>query len=294
MFINILKMKIIEKIPELQRALTHARQTHKSIGLVPTMGALHAGHLALVQRAVTENDVAVVSVFVNPSQFNDKNDLKNYPRTPDADCKLLEEAGANIVFMPAVDEMYPEPDTRQFAFGALETVMEGQFRPGHFNGVAQIVSRLLTIVNPDRAYFGEKDFQQLTIIRDLVKQLNFNVDIVACPIVREADGLAMSSRNARLNPAERQAAVNISKTLNASVVRHCLVGFKPQSPVSETKSWVIKQINAVPELRVEYFDIVDGHTLQSIQEWSDTTFPVGCIAVFDGDVRLIDVVFYLA
>ncbi|MDR0834070.1 MAG: pantoate--beta-alanine ligase [Candidatus Symbiothrix sp.] len=285
-------MKIIEKIDDLQSALKRARQNHKSIGLVPTMGALHAGHIALVHRAVAENDVTVVSIFVNPTQFNDKNDLNNYPRTPEADCTLLEKAGATIVFIPAADEMYPEPDTRQFAFGELETVMEGQFRPGHFNGVAQIVSRLFDIVKPGRAYFGEKDFQQLAIIRDMVKQLNLNLDIVACPIVREADGLAMSSRNARLNPAQRQAAVNISKILNLSRGLRVKPAMTASETVAGTKKWVVEQLNAVPELRVEYFDIVDGQTLQSIHEWSDTTFPVGCIAVFDGDVRLIDVVFY--
>jgi pantoate--beta-alanine ligase len=292
MFIKHLQMKIIEKIDDLQSALKRARQNHKSIGLVPTMGALHAGHIALVHRAVAENDVTVVSIFVNPTQFNDKNDLNNYPRTPEADCTLLEKAGATIVFIPAADEMYPEPDTRQFAFGELETVMEGQFRPGHFNGVAQIVSRLFDIVKPGRAYFGEKDFQQLAIIRDMVKQLNLNLDIVACPIVREADGLAMSSRNARLNPAQRQAAVNISKILNLSRGLRVKPAMTASETVAGTKKWVVEQLNAVPELRVEYFDIVDGQTLQSIHEWSDTTFPVGCIAVFDGDVRLIDVVFY--
>ena len=282
-------MKIIEKVADLQGVLTRARQSHKSLGLVPTMGALHDGHIALVKRAVGENDVTVVSVFVNPTQFNDKNDLRNYPRTPETDCQLLEKAGATIVFMPSVEEVYPEPDTRQFAFGALETVMEGAFRPGHFNGVAQIVSRLFDIVKPDRAYFGEKDFQQLAIIREMVKQLHLDVTIEACPIVREADGLAMSSRNARLNAPQRQAAVNISRVLKESAGRR--LAASAMTPAG-TIEWVVAQINAVTELRVEYFSIVDGLTLQPIHKWDDTTYPVGCIAVFDGDVRLIDNIFY--
>ncbi|GHT55680.1 pantothenate synthetase [Bacteroidia bacterium] len=272
------------------------------------MGALHAGHLALVAHAVAENDVTVVSIFVNPTQFNDKNDLKNYPRTPEADCELLANAGVSIVFMPTAEEVYPTPDTRQFEFGALATVMEGAFRPGHFNGVAQIVSRLFEIVAPDRAYFGEKDFQQLAIIREMVKHLQLDVQIVACPIVREADGLAMSSRNARLTAAQRQAAVNISRVLlhsrglrvKPAMTSHtdamtgssnCHCGLDPQS-LEGTRQWVTEQVNAVPELQVEYFAIVDGTTLQPIKNWADSAFPVGCIAVFDGDVRLIDTVFY--
>ncbi|GAP71904.1 pantoate-beta-alanine ligase [Candidatus Symbiothrix dinenymphae] len=291
-------MKIIEKIDDLKGVLATARHTHKSIGLVPTMGALHAGHRALVAHAVAENDVTVVSIFVNPTQFNDKNDLKNYPRTPEADCELLANAGVNIVFMPSAEEMYPAPDTRQFEFGALATVMEGAFRPGHFNGVAQIVSRLFEIAAPDRAYFGEKDFQQLAIIREMVRHLQLDVQIVACPIVREADGLAMSSRNARLTAAQRQAAVNISRVLLHSrelrvkpAHSSCHCELDPQS-LESTRQWVTEQVNAVPELQVEYFAIVDGTTLQPIENWADSAFPVGCIAVFDGDVRLIDTVFY--
>ena len=206
-------MEIIKSIAQLKSLVAQAREAKKSIGLVPTMGALHAGHISLVNRCVAENEVCVVSVFVNPTQFNDKSDLAAYPRTPEQDAAMLEKAGCDIVFMPEVEEMYPEPDTRQFSFGALEQVMEGPYRPGHFNGVAQIVSKLFYAVEPDLAYFGEKDFQQVAIIREMVKQLQLPVKIVSCPIVREADGLAMSSRNQRLNEEERKKSVLISKYL---------------------------------------------------------------------------------
>ena len=187
------------------------RAQGKKVGLVPTMGALHAGHASLVKRCVAENDAAVVSVFVNPTQFNDKNDLEKYPRTLDADCALLEACGAAFVFAPSVAEMYPEPDTRQFSYAPLDTVMEGAFRPGHFNGVCQIVSKLFDAVKPDRAYFGEKDFQQLAIIREMVRQMNYSLEIVGCPIIREEDGLALSSRNARLSVEERKNALKYRK-----------------------------------------------------------------------------------
>jgi pantoate--beta-alanine ligase len=228
----------------------------------------------------------VVSIFVNPTQFNNLNDLQKYPRTLDADYGLLEKAGCTYVFAPAVDEIYPEPDTRQFEFGALANVMEGQFRPGHFNGVAQVVSRLFDIVNPGKAYFGEKDFQQLAVIRELVKQLKLNVQIVACPIVRGPDGLALSSRNTRLDATQRKEAVSISQTLfESKKVRN-------NYTVQALKTWVQDQINAVPGLQTEYFDIVDGLSLQSVQNWEDTAYPVGCIAVFAGEVRLIDNITY--
>ncbi|KAA6302350.1 MAG: Pantothenate synthetase [Candidatus Ordinivivax streblomastigis] len=275
-------MKIIQTIVELQTVLTSKKNAGKSIGFVPTMGALHQGHISLVKKMIAENDVSVVSIFVNPTQFNDPNDLLQYPRTLEADCALLQQAGNPIVFAPSVEEIYPEPDTRQFGFGRLETVMEGQFRPGHFNGVAQVVSRLFDIVQPDRAYFGEKDFQQVAIIRALVKQLHLPVTIIACPIIREADGLALSSRNARLTAGQRKSAVAISRTLFESREK------KARLPVAALKQEVINQINAVPELHVEYFDLVDHETLQSVNHWSDATQVVGCIAVYDGEVRLID------
>lgn len=230
--------------------------------------------------------MAVVSVFVNPTQFNDKNDLIKYPRTLDADCELLESVGASFVFAPSVEEMYPEPDTRVFSFSPLDTVMEGKFRPGHFNGVAQIVSKLFDAVRPDRAYFGEKDFQQLAIIRKMVKQLHYNLEIVGCPIVREEDGLALSSRNARLSTVEREIALNISKTLYKSRT------FAVDHSVEETLQFVESEIGKVQGLQLEYFEIVDGNTLQSIANWDDTTYAVGCITVFCGEVRLIDNIKY--
>lgn len=275
-------MKLIQTIDELQKELEILRNEGKTIGLVPTMGALHEGHASLVRRAVVENDIVVVSDFVNPTQFNDPNDLLKYPRTLDADCDLLEREGAKIVFAPSVDEMYPEPDTRQFSYAPLDTVMEGKYRPGHFNGVCQIVSKLFMIVGPDRAYFGEKDFQQLAIIREMVKSLEMPVQIVGCPIVREFDGLALSSRNARLSDIERKQALNISKTLFDSVK------FAENHTVVETQQMVENAIRNADGLELEYFEIVDGNTLQKITAWEDTNYAVGCITVFCGDVRLID------
>jgi pantoate--beta-alanine ligase len=285
--INIrIEMKLVHTISDLQAELSALKAQNKKVGLVPTMGALHAGHASLVKRCVEENDVAVVSVFVNPTQFNDKNDLIKYPRTLDADCELLESVGASFVFAPSVEEMYPEPDTRVFSFSPLDTVMEGKFRPGHFNGVAQIVSKLFDAVRPDRAYFGEKDFQQLAIIRKMVKQLHYNLEIVGCPIVREEDGLALSSRNARLSTVEREIALNISKTLYKSRT------FAVDHSVEETLQFVESEIGKVQGLQLEYFEIVDGNTLQSIANWDDTTYAVGCITVFCGEVRLIDNIKY--
>lgn len=279
-------MKIVHTIKDLQANLTALRAQGKTVGLVPTMGALHVGHASLVKRSVSENGVTVVSVFVNPTQFNDKNDLEKYPRTLDADCRLLEECGAAFVFAPSVSEMYPEPDTRQFSYAPLDTVMEGAFRPGHFNGVCQIVSKLFDAVQPDKAYFGEKDFQQLAIIREMVRQLQYKLEIVGCPIVREEDGLALSSRNKRLSAQERENALNISQTLFKSR------NFAATHTVSETQKMVEDAIEAAPGLRLEYFEIVDGNTLQKINDWEDTSYAVGCITVFCGEVRLIDNIKY--
>ncbi|MBE6286084.1 MAG: pantoate--beta-alanine ligase [Bacteroidales bacterium] len=279
-------MKIIDTIKDLRLLLDESRAAGKSVGLVPTMGALHAGHASLVERAVKENDVVVVSVFVNPTQFNDKNDLKNYPRTLDADCALLERIGATVAFAPSVEEMYPEEDTRQFSFAPLDTVMEGACRPGHFNGVAQIVSKLFYAVEPDRAYFGEKDFQQLAIIREMVRQLGIELEIVGCPIVREEDGLAMSSRNTLLSEDERERALTISSTLFASA------DFAKVNTLAATKAFVEDMINDTPGLELEYYQIVDGNTLQEIVEWSESDYVVGCIALFCGNVRLIDNIKY--
>ncbi|WP_072531701.1 pantoate--beta-alanine ligase [Bacteroides ilei] len=279
-------MKLIQTINELRAELDVLRNAGKTIGLVPTMGALHAGHASLVKRAVAENDVVVVSDFVNPTQFNDKNDLLKYPRTLDADCKLLEECGATFVFAPSVEEIYPEPDTRQFSYAPLDTVMEGKYRPGHFNGVCQIVSKLFLIVEPTRAYFGEKDFQQLAIIREMVRKYPFNLQIVGCPIVRESDGLALSSRNARLSAVQRMQALQISKTLFASVE------YGKNHTLAETKAFVEKCIDEAEGLRLEYFEVVDGNTLQTVSAWDESSYIVGCITVFCGDVRLIDNIKY--
>lgn len=279
-------MKLVQTIKELRSELDTLRGEGKTIGLVPTMGALHAGHASLVKRAVAENDVVVVSDFVNPTQFNDKNDLVKYPRTLDADCELLEKVGAAFVFAPSVEEIYPEPDTRQFSYAPLDTVMEGRFRPGHFNGVCQIVSKLFMIVNPARAYFGEKDFQQLAIIREMVRQMKYPLEIVGCPIVREEDGLALSSRNARLSAEERKNALKISQTLFESRT------FAASHTVAETQKFVEDTIAAAPGLRLEYFELVDGNTLQKIADWEETSYAVGCITVFCGEVRLIDNIKY--
>lgn len=279
-------MKIVSSIKDLKNFLALEREKGKKVGLVPTMGALHAGHISLVKRCVAENDICVVSDFVNPTQFNDKHDLETYPRTLDADCALLEPVGCDYVFAPSVAEMYPEPDTRVFNLGPVAEVMEGPRRPGHFNGVAQVVSKLFYIVEPDNAYFGEKDFQQIAVIREMVRQLNLPVHIVDCPIQREADGLALSSRNTRLTPEQRQKAPVIARTLKESTT------FVAAKSVQEVIDYVVNTINQVPEMDVEYFEIVDGNTMQPIQNWSDTTYPVGCITVYCGEVRLIDNIKY--
>ena len=279
-------MKLVHTINELQSELNIQRKLGKKIGFVPTMGALHEGHASLVRRAVAENDVVVVSDFVNPTQFNDKNDLLKYPRTLEADCELLQQVGTAYVFAPSVEEIYPEPDTRQFSYAPLDTVMEGKFRPGHFNGVCQVVSKLFMIVEPDKAYFGEKDFQQLAIIREMVKQMQFPLEIVGCPIVREADGLALSSRNARLSDEQRQQALEISQTLFKSQE------YAATHTVAETKKFVEDSIASAEGLELEYFELVDGTTLQGISDWNETDYAVGCITVFCGEVRLIDNIKY--
>ena len=281
-------MEIVHTIKDLQAGLSALRAQGKKVGLVPTMGALHAGHASLVKRCVAENDAAVVSVFVNPTQFNDKNDLVKYPRTPEADCRLLEECGAAFVFAPSVEEMYPEPDTRVFDLGEVANVMEGPMRPGHFNGVAQVVSKLFSMVNPDKAYFGEKDFQQIAVIRKMVKLCGFNIEIVDCPIKREDDGLALSSRNVRLTENDRKIAPLIYKTLVESVT------FAKSHSVAETQKFVTDTLNAIDGFEVEYYEIVDPVTMQPIEKWKDSVngAPHGCITVYCGDVRLIDNIKY--
>ena len=281
-------MKVIQKIVELQNELFSYRKNNKTIGLVPTMGALHAGHASLVKQSVKENDVTVVSVFLNPTQFNDKGDLERYPRTLEADCQLLEACGADYVFAPTVEEIYPKPDNRQFEFSPQSTVMEGAKRPGHFNGVCQVVSRLFYIVRPDRAYFGEKDWQQIAVIKRLVDFIGMkdSITIVDCPIVREQDGLAMSSRNMLLTADERAIAPKIYEALRKSV------DYSQSHSVAETQEKVINEINAVDGLEVEYFEIVDGNTLLKVNTWED--YVVGCITVYCGHtpIRLIDHIKY--
>ncbi len=273
-------MKIFTRIEDLRRELDCLEQS--GIGFVPTMGALHAGHRSLVERARRENSTVVVSVFVNPTQFNDKNDLRNYPRTPEADAAILENAGADFVLMPSVEEIYPEPDTRIFDFGQIDKVMEGATRPGHFNGVAQVVSRLFDIVRPARAYFGEKDFQQIAVIKAMVRQLGLKLDIVECEIVRGEDGLALSSRNQLLTPEHRAAAPHIYATLKAAVERS-----HEMSP-EELKAWVKAEVERNELLKVIYYQSVDALTMQEVGAWSDTDRIQGCIAVQAGQIRLID------
>ena len=277
-------MIVVETIKGLKQELE--KYNSKNIGFVPTMGALHDGHISLVKRSVEENDVTVVSVFVNPTQFNDKADLERYPRTEEADKKLLEAAGCDIVFMPQVEEMYPEEDTRVFNFGCIETVMEGKYRPGHFNGVAQIVSKLFYAVEPTRSYFGAKDFQQVASIRDMVRQLELPVEIIACPIIREESGLARSSRNELLSAEERKKAALISQVLSKSV------NFAKDMSVEEVKNWVIDQFKVDDVFKMDYYDIVDGNTLQSVSSWEDSDYIVGCIAIYCGKIRLIDNIHY--
>ncbi|MEW5845507.1 MAG: pantoate--beta-alanine ligase [Bacteroidota bacterium] len=273
---------IVDKVADLKKIIQNFKDEGKSIGFVPTMGALHKGHISLVERCVAENDITVVSIFVNPTQFNDKNDLKNYPRMPEKDIPMLEAAGVDIVFMPTEQEIYPEPDTRVFDFGMLDKVMEGKFRPGHFNGVAQVVSKLFDIVAPHRAYFGQKDYQQLAIIRAMVRLLGYGIEIIGCPIVREPDGLAMSSRNLLLTPEHRKSAPLIHKTLaEARNKTHEL-------SVKEMIAWVVNQVNADPNLKVEYFELADADTLLPVESWDHPNGIIGCIAVWAGNIRLID------
>lgn len=279
-------MLIVQTIAELKACLNGEREQGHSVGLVPTMGALHAGHASLVERSVKENDVTVVSIFLNPTQFNDKKDLERYPRTLEADCELLEKCGAQVVFAPSVDEVYPEPDTRVFSYPPTDAVMEGAFRPGHFNGVCQIVSKLFDYVEPDRAYFGEKDYQQICVIRRMVEDLKMDINIVACPVIREESGLARSSRNTLLSDDERQLAAHIYRVLSESR--------KQQMSVAETHDFVVSEIDAIEGLKVQYFSIVDGLTLADVSTWDDAESVVGCITVYCGAVpiRLIDHIRY--
>ncbi|MFZ4582020.1 MAG: pantoate--beta-alanine ligase, partial [Paludibacter sp.] len=268
-------MLIVRNVAQLQSEISKAKNQGQSIGFVPTMGALHAGHIALVERSVAENDFNVVSIFVNPTQFNNASDLEKYPRNLDADALLLEKAGCNLIFAPEIDAIYTENEknTRfEFNFEGLDMVMEGKFRPGHFNGVVQIVSKLFTLVKPTKSYFGEKDFQQLSIIHLMTQTMGFDVEIVDCPIVREASGLAMSSRNERLTATQREIASGISKVLfESKTLTNKLLP-------AELTRWVENEIAQIESLKLEYFEIVDAKNLQTANNWNTQT--VGCIAVF--------------
>jgi pantoate--beta-alanine ligase len=277
-------MVIVETVEELKNVLFRVRSVGKSVGFVPTMGALHKGHLALLQQARSENEVVVCSIFVNPMQFNNDADLQKYPRTLEADVALLQGV-ADVVFAPSKQEVFPEPPTEKYDFGQLETVMEGIARPGHFNGVAIIVKRLFDWINPEKAYFGEKDFQQLVIIKKMVKQCKLPVEIISCPIVREESGLAFSSRNQRLNDSELELAANINRILQGSSTIS-------NPSVEAIKSFVMNELNKYPALKLDYFDIVNAQTLQPVETLKSAKNIVGCIAVYVGEVRLIDNIQY--
>ena len=282
-------MKIVKTQSAVIEEINSIKSQNKTIGFVPTMGALHQGHLSLIKKATAENDICIASIFVNPTQFNNPDDLKNYPRTLENDCQILENEGCTLVFAPTAEEIYTNAETENtfvFDFQGLDKVMEGIFRQNHFNGVVQIVSKLFELIKPDRAYFGEKDFQQLAIIRLMTKTLKFPVEIVGCPIVREQSGLAMSSRNELLTENERVIAAHINAVLKESAV------FALETSVAELKQAVISAINQKSELEVEYFEIVDGNTLQPLENWNDTEYAIGCVTVYCGKVRLIDNVFY--
>jgi len=280
-------MLIVTTVARLKTEIANARSNGKTIGFVPTMGALHAGHIALVERSVSENEYNVVSIFVNPTQFNNAGDLEKYPRNIEADARLLEKAGCDLIFAPEIDDMYSESEQNnrfEFDFEGLDSVMEGKFRPGHFNGVVQIVSKLFTLVQPHKSYFGEKDFQQLAIIHLMTRKMGFGIEIIDCPIVRETSGLAMSSRNERLTPEQREIAAGISKVLFESQQ------LSAQSSPTMLQTWVENKIGLIEGFRLEYFEIVDAKTLQTANNWNSQT--VGCIAVFCGEVRLIDNIRY--
>ena len=278
-------MRTIEHIDELSQYIENLKKEGKTIGLVPTMGALHNGHISLIEAARKENDIVVSSVFVNPIQFNNKEDLIKYPRDIEKDRAILEENGCDILFCPLAEEVYPEQAKESFSFGKLEEVMEGAQRPGHFNGVAIIVSRLFSWVRPNRAYFGEKDFQQLAIIKEMVRQLNSSVEIVPCPIVREKDGLAISSRNTRLSEEARVLAPKIHQILKNSV------SMKDNVSISQVKSFVLHEFKLIKDFELEYFEIVDDITLQPLIKKGENGV-IGCIAVWLDGVRLIDIIRY--
>ena len=275
-------MQVLKSKNELVSLIDSYKKEGKTIGFVPTMGALHNGHLSLVKECKKNSDVTVVSIFVNPTQFNDLEDLKRYPRTLDKDTELLKSVNCDLVFAPSVEEIYPEPDTRKFDFGYIESVIEGAKRPGHFNGVGQVVSRLFDIVQPDKAFFGMKDFQQVAIIKNMVKQLNYNIQIVPCPIIREESGLALSSRNTLLDEDHKKNAPHIYATLKKAR------NLASEMSVSDLKKWITDEINSNPYLETEYVEIVDDTTLKVTENWKEEGIKVACVAVYAGKIRLID------
>lgn len=275
-------MQVVHTKNELVNLIDNLKKEGKTIGFVPTMGALHNGHISLVKESKKHTGATVVSIFVNPTQFNDPEDLKRYPRTLEKDVELLKTVDCDIVFAPSVEEIYPEKDVRKFDFGYLESVMEGARRPGHFNGVGQVVSRLFDIVKPDKAFFGMKDFQQVAIIKNMVCQLKSNVEIVPCPIIRQENGLALSSRNSLLDEEHKKNAPHIQAILKKG---RNLVS---QMGVSELKKWITDEINSNPYLEVEYVEIVDDTTLKVIESWEEKGTKVVCVAVYAGEIRLID------
>ena len=276
-------MQVLDTTNKLITTIEQLKKEGKKIGFVPTMGALHEGHLSLVKECKKNSDITIVSIFVNPTQFNDPQDLKVYPRTLNEDLELLKSADCDIVFTPSEEEIYPQPDrTRQFNFAYLETVMEGAKRPGHFNGVGQVVSRLFDIVSPNKAFFGMKDFQQVAIIKQMVKQLEYPIEIVPCPIIREENGLAKSSRNSLLSEEHKKNAPHIYATLKKALT------FAPEMSVSQLKKWIIDEINSNPFLETEYVEIVDDTKLKVVNDWSEECTKVACVAVYAGKIRLID------
>ena len=275
-------MKIVNKISEITYYLSSFVKDKKKIGFVPTMGALHFGHLSLIKTSKEQNDITVISIFVNPTQFNDKEDFNKYPRNPEQDLEKLYETGCDLVFMPSEKEMYPDQISTKFDLGHIENIMEGKYRQGHFQGVALIVNKLFEIIKPTNAYFGQKDFQQLAIIKRLVKITNSPINIIACPIIRENNGLAMSSRNSRLSKEEFNQAAIIYSTLNQ------LVNFIHNNKVTDFSIWATNQINAISLFKTEYIEIVDSETLEIISELKNHKSITCCIAVFCGQVRLID------
>ena len=281
-------MQIIETVSELLTYVERAKEKGLKTGLVPTMGALHQGHLSLVKRSVEDNDATIVSLFVNPVQFNNPDDLASYPRQPEEDFKLLAQNGVDIVFAPTVDEIYPEgfDRKRKFELGKVAEVMEGKYRPGHFQGVALVVNRLFQLCRPTRAYFGKKDFQQIAVIREMVRTEGLDVEIVPCPIVREDNGLALSSRNMLLSKEEREKASIIHQTLAESVEKI------QDTSVEDVKKMVQDRLNDLPGFKVEYFEIVDAETLLPVESWDEAKEVVGCITVYVGKIRLIDNIEY--